>query len=289
VANEIRVGFVGLGHIGAPMAKRIIAAGFPTTLWARRETSFDQFGAANFRRADELVAVGRNSDVVGICVTGQEDVEGVLFGEHGILAGMSDGVVLIHSTISTSMCATFARNALDRGVHLLDAPISGSPEGAINGTLAVMVGGEYSAFEYAEPVMRAFGSVVRHFGAIGSGQRMKLLNNMLVFANLRTSYEAVVVGEALGLDRDAVLETLQVSSGRSHALTALATRLVDPDRAIHSAHLLEKDWGLFRDLTESEGVSATLFNRLAGEAHAIVREIGEQTTKSYVIDGSATP
>jgi 3-hydroxyisobutyrate dehydrogenase-like beta-hydroxyacid dehydrogenase len=140
-----------------------------------------------------------------------------------------------------------------------------------------MVGGERSAFEFAEPVMRAFGSVVRYFGDIGSGQRMKLLNNMLVFANLRTSYEAIITGEALGLDRDAVVETLQASSGKSYALTALAARLVDPRRAMHSARLLEKDWGFFRELREAKGISPTLLDQLVGEAHSIVMELGHQS------------
>jgi 3-hydroxyisobutyrate dehydrogenase len=271
----VRVGFVGLGDIGGPMAARIIEAGFPTTLWARRPESLEQFSGLEFARAESLDELGQTSDVVGVCVFNESDVRDVLLGNSGLLHSMGDGVVMIHSTVSVKLCAELEQRALQVGVTLIDAPISGARERAIDGELTVMVGGDSSGFSVAEPVIGAFASSIHLLGPIGSGQMMKLINNMLVFANLATAFEAISTAIALGLDGEEVKETLRSATGSSAALERLVTQqLVQPWRALHTLRALDKDAALFTTLRERSGAKPGVLEELAERARSDLEEIG---------------
>jgi len=248
-----RVGFVGLGDIGAPIARRIRAAGFPTVLWARRASALDAF--PDFARAATPSALGAACDVVGICVFDDAGLREVLLGTDGVLAGMArGGAVLIHSTASVQVCAEIAEAAAPRGVAVLDAPVSGARGGAEAGTLTVMVGGDQDAYERVLPVLRSFGSDVHLLGPLGSGQAMKALNNVLFFATGRLAALAVETGEALGMDADVVAAVLRMGSARSFALELM----VDRGR-LPSAAVVAKDTALFRELRERAGLSPTVF------------------------------
>jgi 3-hydroxyisobutyrate dehydrogenase len=240
-----RAGFIGLGSQGAGMAQRIIGQGVPTTLWARRERSLEPFAGTSAVAADP-VALGRASDVVGICVTDGAAVRDVTLGPRGVLAGMSEGSVLaLHSTIGTDECAEIADAAAARRVHVIDAPVSGGGAAAAEGRLTVYVGGAEVAVARARPVLETYGDPVLHMGALGSGLRTKLLNNALNAAHFALAHDALTIGAALGLDAATLGEALRNGSGRSFSLEVFVGLRSFDAIADHVGPIMSKDVGLF--------------------------------------------
>jgi 3-hydroxyisobutyrate dehydrogenase len=261
--DALHVGFVGLGDIGAPMARRIILAGFPCSLWARRPATLEQFGDLDYTRADTPADLGRSSDVVCVCVFDDDDVLDVILRPDGLLAGMQSGVLAIHSTVSVSTCLAITRAAAGRGVAVVDAPVSGGRARALDGALTVMAGGPRDAFEQIAPVLRAFGQVVQWVGDIGSGQKLKLLNNVVFAANLRIAAEAVRVAELMGLDRDGTQTILRTGSSASFAAVRLLTVLDDPARMQHTLRALAKDIRAFETVRAAADLEPSLLEQTA--------------------------
>jgi 3-hydroxyisobutyrate dehydrogenase len=240
-----RAGFIGLGSQGAGMAQRIIGHGVPTTLWARRERSLEPF-AGTAAVATDPVALGRASDIVGICVTDGAAVRDVTLGPRGVLAGMSEGSVLaLHSTIGSDECAEIADAAAPRRVHVIDAPVSGGGAAAAEGRLTVYVGGAEDAVARARPVLETYGDPVLHMGALGSGLRTKLLNNALNAAHFALAHDALTIGAALGLDPATLGEALRNGSGRSFSLEVFVGLGSFDAIADHVGPIMSKDVGLF--------------------------------------------
>ena len=242
-------GFIGLGSQGAGMALRIIEQGVPTTLWARRATSLEPFvGRADI--AVDPVELGRASDVVGICVTDGDAVREVVLGPTGVLAGMADGSVLaLHSTIGPDECTPIAAAAADRGVRVIDAPVSGGGTAAAAGRLTVYVGGTNDAFVRARPVLDTYGDPVLHMGPLGSGLRTKLMNNALNAAHFALAHDAMALGEALGLDAARLGDALRSGSGRSFSLDVFVGLGSFDAIADHVGPIMAKDVGLFEQET----------------------------------------
>ena len=238
-------GFIGLGSQGAGMAERIIGEGVPTTLWARNPSSLTAFqGRASV--ATSPAELGQLSDVVGICVTDDDAVREVALGPTGVLAGMNPGSVLaIHSTIGSATCAEIDEAASGQGVTVIDAPVSGGGAAAAAGTLTVYVGGSTGGVERARPVLDTYGDPVLHMGGLGSGLRTKLINNVLNAAQFGLAHDAMVVGEALGLDPDLLGRALTSGSGKSFALDIYVGLGSLDAIAGHMGPLLSKDVGLF--------------------------------------------
>jgi 3-hydroxyisobutyrate dehydrogenase len=238
-------GFIGLGSQGGGMAQRIIDEGVPTTLWARNPSSL----AAFVERADIATSpaeLGQRSDVVGICVTDDDAVRDVVLGPTGVLAGMKPGSVLaIHSTIGTATCIEIDEAARGHDVTVIDAPVSGGGAAAAAGSLTVYVGGTREAVERARPVLDTYGDPVLHMGGLGSGLRTKLVNNVLNAAQFGLAHDAMVVGEALGLDSDLLGQALTSGSGQSFALDVYVGLGSLDVIAGHMGPLLSKDVGLF--------------------------------------------
>jgi 3-hydroxyisobutyrate dehydrogenase len=274
-----RVGFIGLGDMGGAIAGRIVAAGFPTTLWARRQESYEALKDLSFERAATPAEVGARSDLVGVCVFADEDVRAVLSGPLGVFAGMrAGGIVLIHSTISVEATVELAALGKARGLGVLDAPVSGARSGAVSGKLAIMVGGEAQVFERALVVMRAYGSTILRLGDTGSGQRMKFLNNVLGFANVRLAHLALELAGRLGLDRDAAGMILRSGSGASANLNILLDRLLpDPAFARHAVTMTEKDTRLFQKACAAAGIERTLLDQVAEEATEVIAMLGQRS------------
>ena len=198
----MRVGFIGLGSQGAPMARRIVDAGFPLTVWARRPEAMAPFADTSTTIARTPVELASLSDIVCICVVNDADVEDVVLGSEGILAGLSVGaVVVIHSTVHPATCRRLAERARERAVDVLDAPVSGGGIAAAEGTLLVMVGGQTTVVERVRPVFSTYGAPVLHLGELGSGQKAKLLNNLLFTAQLAIAEETFEFAVQLGIDR----------------------------------------------------------------------------------------
>ena len=253
-----RAGFIGLGSQGAGMAERIIGDGLPTTLWARQPGSLEPF-AGRAAVAPDLVTLGRASDIVGICVTDGAAVFDVTLGPDGVLAGMARGSVLaIHSTIAPDECAHVATAAAARGVHVIDAPVSGGGAAAAAGKLSVYVGGTDDAVAAARPFLRTFGNPIFHLGPLGSGMRTKLINNALNAAQFALAHDAMALGAALGLDTAALGDALKSGSGRSFSLeTYLMVGSFDPI-AGHVGPIMAKDIGLFERETAGAPDRTTL-------------------------------
>ena len=241
----VTVGFIGLGSQGAGMAQRILDQGLPASLWARRAASLEPFaGRATF--AADPVELGRTSDVVGICVTDGAAVREVTLGPGGVLAGMRAGSVLaIHSTIGTEDCIEVARAGEARGVHVIDAPVSGGGAVAAAGRLTVYVGGRDEAVAQARPVLETYGDPVLHMGPLGAGLRTKLLNNALNAAHFALAHDAIEIGTELGLDPDALGEALRSGSGRSFSLEVFVGLRSFDLIAGHVGPIMSKDMALF--------------------------------------------
>lgn len=209
-------GFVGLGDQGAPIAARMIAAGYPLTLWARRSESLEPFRGSRAVFANDLAALGAAVDHVGICVAEDQNVREVC---NGLIKAMRPGsTIAVHSTTHPGTPRELAVAAANEGIRLVDAPVSGGRPAAQAGELTVMIGGDQATADRLRPIFKTFASLIIHLGDIGSGQIAKLINNSLLAANLGAAHMAVCAGSKLGLDRDALLELLTASSGRSFAL-----------------------------------------------------------------------
>ncbi|MET7685279.1 NAD(P)-dependent oxidoreductase [Streptomyces sp. NPDC005423] len=249
----MRVGFIGLGSQGAPMARRIVEAGFATTLWARRAAALAPFADTAVKTADSPAELAAVSDVVCLCVVDDADVEQVTTAADGVLAGLrAGGVVLVHSTVHPDTCRRLAERARAQGVSVLDAPVSGGASAAEKGSLLVLVGGDPEVFAKCRPLLATYGDPVAHLGPTGAGQLAKLLNNLLFTAQLGLAADTLALGTRLGLDREALGRILTRGSARSFALE----RLVDAGGGLerlgaHAGGLLAKDVRLFAEIAES--------------------------------------
>ncbi len=240
------------------MAQRLVDCGVPTTLWARRSAALDPF-AGRVAVAADLVTLGRSSDVVGICVTDGAAVRAVVLGPDGVLAGMAEGSVLaVHSTIGPDECTELAAAGAARGVHVLDAPVSGGGAAAAAGVLTVYLGGDVAAVRRARPVLDHYGETVLHMGPLGSGLRTKLMNNALVAAHFALAHDAMATGRELGLDAEQLAEALRSGSGRSFSLEVFVGLGSFDAIADHVGPIMAKDVGLFASATGAVAERGTL-------------------------------
>jgi 3-hydroxyisobutyrate dehydrogenase len=258
-----RVGFVGLGSQGAPMARRIIDAGYPTTLWARRPSSLEPFADTAAAIAESPAALGAASDVLCICVVDDAGVEEVLRGAEGALSTMAEGsVVVIHSTVHPTTCTRLQDDF--PAIYVVDAPVSGGGHKAAAGELLVVVGGRDDVVERCGPIFETFGDPVLHVGPLGAGQEAKLLNNMLFTAQLGLAAEVFDLASAWKLDQRAIAAVLASGSGRSYAAEVVAGGGFNLDGlAAVAGQLLAKDVGI---LAEHAGMSDSTLLVAAGAA-----------------------
>jgi 3-hydroxyisobutyrate dehydrogenase len=236
------------------MARRIVGAGYPTTLWARRPATLESFADTRAKVADSPAELAAASDLVCLCVVGDADVRQITSG--GLLAAMKPGsVIAIHSTVHPNTCRELATDAGNQGVSVIDAPVSGGGPAAAEGRLLVMAGGDADIVERCRPVFETYADPVVHLGELGSGQTTKLLNNLLFTANLGTAATALSLASALGVDPDRLADVVSHSSGNSFALNALAG-IGGLDRLAGVAGgLLQKDVRLVVDLAGRAGAS----------------------------------
>lgn len=247
----MRVGFIGLGSQGGPMARRIVDGGYQTTLWARRPATLEPFAGTAAAIAESPAALAAASDLVCLCVVGDADVDQIA---GGLLAAMKPGgVIAVHSTVHPNTCRELAKKAAAKGISVVDAPVSGGGPAASEGRLLVMVGGDADVVERCRPVFATYADPVVHLGELGSGQTTKLLNNLLFTAHLGTAASALSLAGALGIDLDRLTEVVSRSSGNSFALNALGG-IGGLDRLAGVAgSLLQKDVRLLVDLADRAG------------------------------------
>jgi 3-hydroxyisobutyrate dehydrogenase len=261
---ENSIGFVGLGDMGGPIAHRIAAAGFPLTVWSRGVHSLKELGAQPHVVVPSLQELGNRCGVVAVCVFSDADVRDVVLGADGLLAAMSpDSILVIHSTVSVDLCCEVAVAGASRGVHVLDAPVTGARAGAVNGTLTIMVGGDPSLRNRVTPLLQSYGRLIKWMGP-GSGQKMKVLNNVLGFATGQIANIAIETGVALGLDPASLVAVLESGSAASFALQSLVHNMIpDPEFTAHAAAMIAKDTELFQEVCRRAELSPTVLERLA--------------------------
>lgn len=249
-----RLGYIGLGIMGRGMAANLIQAGRPLTVWNRTRSKADGLDAIVVETPRE---VGPASDIVFICVSDTPDVDEVVFGEYGVIHGMTAGDILVdHSTISPVATKDFAMQASELGISWVDAPVSGGSEGAVNGTLAVMAGGSSEAVERARPSMESYSKSIVHVGeAPGSGQMVKAVNQVLVVLNQLAVSEALLLADTADLDLRKTLAAVENGAAGSWMLSNRGPQMIERDwRPGFTIDLQQKDLRLVLDAADDLGV-----------------------------------
>lgn len=251
-----RIGFIGLGIMGRGMTRNLLKAGHAVTVWNRNAARMDEFIAAGAKSASSPSDLASRCDVILICVSDTPDVEQVLFGENGVSAGVKPGAIVVdHSTISPQKTAEMAKRLNAQGAAYLDAPVSGGSEGAKNGTLSIMIGGESVDVERALPILQAYGKTITHVGAQGAGQTVKLVNQILVVVNQLAASEALLFAQAGGLDLAKTIEAVKGGAAGSWMLANRGPQMIARDfRPGFTIDLQQKDLRLVLESADEMGV-----------------------------------
>jgi 3-hydroxyisobutyrate dehydrogenase len=248
-----RLGFIGLGIMGRGMTANLVDAGHQVTVWNR---TLAKAQGLDVNVVESATAVGPESDIVFVCVSDTPDVEEVVFGDYGVIHGMTKGDVLVdHSTISPVATREFAQQARDLEIEWVDAPVSGGSEGAERGTLAVMAGGSSEAVERTRTFMDAYSSSIVHVGeSPGSGQMVKAVNQVLVVLNQLAASEALMLAEAAGLDLAKTLAAVEGGAAGSWMLSNRGPQMIARDwRPGFTIDLQQKDLRLALEAADEVG------------------------------------
>ncbi|MFE0377378.1 2-hydroxy-3-oxopropionate reductase [Streptomyces inhibens] len=251
------IGFIGLGIMGSPMAVNLAKAGHTVLGWNRSPGRAAALVAASGTEASSIAEAVRAAEVVITMVPASPQVEAVAYGPDGILANARPGALLIdHSSITPQTSVDLARAAADKGIRVLDAPVSGGEAGAVEGVLSIMVGGERADFDAARPVFDAVGTTVVHCGPHGAGQTVKAANQLIVAVNLQALAEAVVFLEKSGVDLRAALDVLGGGLAGGAVLNRKKDNLLARDFTPgFKLELHHKDMGIVTDAARSVGAT----------------------------------
>ena len=210
------VGFIGLGEMGLPMATNLCKAGFKLTVFDLNNNAIEAMVKEGARSVSSCHELAKASETVILMVRDSSQIEQIMLGDQGVIAGAQPGaIIIIMSTVEPSCIQKMARLAEERGLYLLDAPVSGAYTGATGGTLTIMVGGSENIFKRCESLFNAMGKNIFYLGKEGAGEYAKLINNMILLVNMSTVYEAFSLADKVGLDEEVLLKIIKVSTGRS--------------------------------------------------------------------------
>ena len=253
----MKVGVIGLGVMGRPMALHLQRAGHDLHVWARRPASVAGLPATVCQTPAEL---GRQCEVVFTIITSSADVEHVALGSDGLIEGMAPGSVLVDcSTIAPEAARHIAARLGEKGIAMLDAPVSGGAQGAIDATLAIMAGGEAEVLARVRPLLECLGQRIVHIGPSGAGQVAKACNQMIMVAAIQAAAEAMRLAAASGVDCGKVRDALAGGSAASRVLDVMGERMVRRDFAAGiEARLHHKDFGLVLAAARQSGVPVPL-------------------------------
>ncbi len=251
-----RIGFIGLGIMGRGMANNLLKAGFEVCVWNRTASRMDPLAEAGASKGAHPADVASKSDIIITCVSDTPDVEAVILGENSVIDGVNKGALVIDmSTISPQATVEMAKQLNAKGVHMLDAPISGGSEGAANGTLSIMIGGEADQVERAMPAFEAMGKTITHVGEQGAGQKVKLVNQILVVGNMLAVSEALLFAQAGGLDLQKTLDAVTQGAAGSWMLSNRGPQVIERDwRPGFMIDLQQKDLRLALQAGDQLGV-----------------------------------
>ncbi len=272
-----RVGFAGLGAMGAPMARNLHKAGLLTAVWNRsRDKATALASELGVAAPAHLEEFAKQVDVAVICVSADADVRSVV---DALAPGLANGTLVIDCSTVSADTAKWAESSLaSRGVRFVDAPVSGGVEGAKNGTLAIMCGGERASFDAARPVLAAMGKTIEHFGPSGSGQATKATNQIMCAGIIRACAEAMAFAGAHQLPLDRVVATLGAGAGSSWYFVHRAPNMIRGSYpAGFRVKLHAKDLGICRDMAARFGVSLPVVDEMLAEyAELIAKGYGDE-------------
>jgi 2-hydroxy-3-oxopropionate reductase len=251
-----RIGFIGLGIMGKPMAKNLIKAGFPLTVHNRSRAKVDELVKEGAAAANSPAEVASSADIVITMLPNSPDVELVALGANGLKSGAKSGQLFIDmSTINPVVSQRIAKELAPVGVAMVDAPVSGGEKGAIEGTLSIMAGAKPEDFERALPVFNALGKTITHMGPLGTGGFTKLANQIIVAINLTAIGEALVFGTKAGVDPQKMVRALSGGLAGSKCLDQKSEKILTGDFAPgFKVDLHFKDLNLISDAARSVGV-----------------------------------
>ncbi len=278
----MKVGFIGLGVMGRPMVQHLCKAGHELFVWARRPASAVGLDATVCATPAEL---GRQCEVVFTIITSSADVEGVALGPDGLIEGMAAGSVLVDcSTIAPDAARYIAARLGEKGIRMLDAPVSGGGQGAIDATLAIMVGGDAEVLDKVRPLLDCLGKRIVHIGPNGAGQVAKACNQMIMVAAIQAVAEAMRLAKAAGVDCAKVKSALSGGSAGSRVLDVMGERMVQRDfSAGIEARLHHKDFGLVLAAARQSGVPLPLTAVVDQQLNALMAQgWGREDTSSLL-------
>jgi 3-hydroxyisobutyrate dehydrogenase-like beta-hydroxyacid dehydrogenase len=254
--NTHTIAFIGLGNMGMPMMSHLLKAGHTVRAFARNPAARAQALALGARLCDSPADAALGAGFVITNVTATEDVEAVLLGEQGIAHTAAAGTICIdHSTIATQGTRRMAALLAVKGITLLDAPVSGGSQGAVAGTLSIMVGGDAAAYAAALPLLQLYGKTIVHVGSSGAGQVVKACNQMVQVVNIQGIAEAMLLAQTNGVDLHKVLECLSAGMAGSKMLDLMGGRMARGDFAAGiQARLHHKDFALVSDMAQAAGL-----------------------------------
>ncbi len=257
-----KVGFIGLGVMGKAMATHIARDGYPLTVFDIQKEPLAEMKKLGARVAGSAGEVGRESDTVIVMVRDYQQVKDVVFLPGGVLSGMRQGTVLIiTSTITPQDVIEVESAARERGVSVIDSPVSGGKAKADDASLSLMVGGDDAVVKENEGVLKAMGSNVFHVGEVGQGQAMKIVNQILVSANIASVAEAMVMAEKLGINLQTMYDVITRSAGTSEVLQMMGTSMLAKDFTPRATvDILVKDTGIIMDTARALDISLPVFS-----------------------------
>ena len=230
MSTKPKIGWIGLGVMGSPMVYNLLKAGFEVSVYTRTKSKAETVLDAGAQWIDQINDLAGYADILCTMVGYPEDLEAVVLGEGGALAGMKPGSLLIDFTTSCPQLAKrIAEAASEKGVLSLDAPVSGGDIGAKGGTLAIMCGGSDEAFTKAEPVLQKLGDKIKHFGGAGSGQRVKMSNQILIASTMVGMVESMLYAERAGLEVSEVIELIGKGAAGCWSINQLGPRILKND------------------------------------------------------------
>lgn len=264
------IGFIGTGRMGLPMCERLLAAGHALVVHTRTRARAEPLLAAGASWSDDAAGVAATAQVVITCLDTVEATEALYLGDRGLVAMAVSGALLVdHATITPELARRIGAAAATRGVAFVDAPVSGGPEGARKGTLAIMMGGEPAAVSRATDVLHAYAGTMARLGDVGSGTHAKLVNQLLTFVHGAAAAEAIALAERCGLDLEALGTLLRQSFGHSRMLDRTLERVrAGQWEAGAALSLYHKDLGIVEGVARDAGLEVPVTASL----HEVLRE-----------------
>jgi 2-hydroxy-3-oxopropionate reductase len=286
MTNSLRIGFIGLGLMGKPMASHLLNAGFPLTVYNRSQTAVSELVAAGAQKAGSPKEIAAASDIIFLCLPDSPDVEKVCLGKDGIIEAVHDGLIVVdHSTIKPSTARRVASVLAERGVKFLDAPVSGGQIGAQNGTLTIMVGGDVKALERARGAMESYGKVITHIGASGAGQVAKCCNQIMVAAQMAAMAELLIFARKADVDPRKVVTAIKGGAAQCWTLDNKPDRLFAGNRQPgFKAHMQLKDLNIVMDSAREISMplpTTTITSKLYKEM--VEMEMGELDNSAVIV------